>query len=55
MVEPFLSSLTCNLLVLAQEGRQLQPLQVVCEQHLRRSVGLGEDLRHAAFLDSSTA
>ena len=55
MVEPLLSSLTCNLLVLAQEGRQLQLLQVVCEQHLRRAVGLGEDLRHAAVLDSSTA
>jgi hypothetical protein len=55
MVEPLLSSLTRNLLVLAQEGRQLQLLQLVREPRLRRAVGLGEDLRHAAFLDSSTA
>ena len=55
MVEPFLSSLTCSLLVLAQEGRQLQLLQVMYQQRLRCAVDLGEDLRHAACLDSSTA
>ena len=38
MVEPFLSSLMpCDLLVLAQEGRQLQLLQVVREQHYEAS------------------